>query len=124
MAYKAYKYTFKLHISHNLSVSTAEQHAHTHTLKIVLYIENKKPEEFSSYDIIETTINDFLKQFEGQYLNNTPFFAKIEPTLENIGNEFYDRLKDILSVNGFDLLKLEINESPTRVFSISEKIIL
>lgn len=123
MAYKAYKYTFKLHSAHNLNPSLNEQQAHYHTFKVVLYIQNMET-SFVSYDDIEKIIEDYLTQYEGKYLNNTTTFKNINPTVENIGTVFYDNLKQIMVKHQFHLLKLEINETPTRVFSISEKIIL
>nr|WP_319488726.1 6-carboxytetrahydropterin synthase [uncultured Caproiciproducens sp.] len=123
MAYRAYKYTFKLHIAHNLNTSLSEQQAHFHTLKIVLYLE-KQGNVFASYEYIEKIIDDYLEQYKGKYLNNTVPFANSSPTVENIGTLFYNDLQSIVLTNHYDLLKLEISESPTRVFTISDKILL
>lgn len=116
---KAYKYTFKLHISHNPS-TLSKQSAHSHTIKIILYIQNAS-DKFSKYDIIEKIIEDYLGTYEEAYLNETASFQNLDPTIENIGRVFYRNLKTIVFENGFELLKLEISETPTRIFSISEK---
>ncbi|HEX3037536.1 MAG TPA: 6-carboxytetrahydropterin synthase [Oscillospiraceae bacterium] len=123
MAYRAYKYTFKLHMAHNLNTLLTEQQAHYHTLKIVLYIQNRGS-KFASFEDIERIIDDYLKQYEGRYFNNTSPFVNSSPTVENMGTVFYDHLNPIILAHNFDLLKLEISETPTRIFSISEKIIL
>jgi len=123
MAYRAYKYTFKLHAAHNLDPLLSEQQAHYHTFKIVLYINNQKS-GFVSYDDVEKIIDDYLKQYQGKYLNDTVSFKNLNQTIENIGIVFYDHLRPITLSYGFNLLKLEISETPTRIFSISEKIIL
>jgi 6-pyruvoyl-tetrahydropterin synthase len=65
-----------------------------------------------------------MKQFEGKYLNNTVSFQNVNPSVENIGTVFYDHLKSITLAHGFSLLQLEISETPTRVFRISENIII
>lgn len=122
MAFKAYKYTFKLHISHSIAAASDEQQAHNHTIKIVLYIQNREHSVFSSYDVIEKAVEDFLKEYEGKYINNTTLFQNSIPTIENIGMRFYTALKEIVLAQNFDLLKLEISETPTRIFSISEKL--
>lgn len=122
MGYRAYKYTFKLHAAHNLDASLSKDQAHFHTLKIILYVQNQG--FFEVYQDIEETIENYLKQFEGKYLNHTPPFNNFSPTIENIGTVFYDHLKQIIAACHFNLLKLEISETPTRIFSISEEIIL
>ncbi|QEY35695.1 hypothetical protein FL966_11845 [Caproiciproducens galactitolivorans] len=116
---KAYKYTFKLHISHN-PVSVSKQSAHFHTIKIILYLQNFN-NKFSKYDVIEKIIQNYFKIYEGAYLNETASFYELDPTIENIGRVFYSHLKSIVRENGFELLTLEISETPTRIFSISEK---
>ena len=122
MGYKAYKYSFKLHAAHNLDASFTKEQAHFHTLKIILYVQNQG--FFAVYQDIEEEIEKYIQQFEGKYLNHTPPFDNFSPTIENIGTVFYGQLKDIISLLHFNLLKLEISETPTRIFSISEEIIL
>ncbi|XOQ48470.1 MAG: 6-carboxy-5,6,7,8-tetrahydropterin synthase [Eubacteriales bacterium] len=116
---KAYKYTFKLHISHN-PVSVSKQSAHFHTIKIILYLQNFN-NKFSKFDVIEKIIQNYFEIYEGAYLNETASFQELDPTIENIGRVFYSHLKSIVRENGFELLTLEISETPTRIFSISEK---
>lgn len=123
MGYKAYKYTFKLHAAHNLDSSLSEQQAHFHTFEIVLYLTNSNS-AFISYEDVEKIIDDYMTQFEGKYLNNTVFFQNVNPSVENIGTVFYDHLKYITLAHGFSLLQLEISETPTRVFRVSENIII
>lgn len=116
---KAYKYTFKLHISHN-PISLSKQSAHFHTIKMILYLQNPS-DKFGKYDVIEKIIQNYLGTYEGVYLNETASFQNLDPTIENIGKVFYSHLKSIVYGNDFELLKLEISETPTRIFSISEK---
>jgi 6-pyruvoyltetrahydropterin/6-carboxytetrahydropterin synthase len=123
MGYKAYKYSFKLHSAHNLDSSLTEQQAHFHTFQIVLYLNNQNS-AFVSYEDVEKIIEDYIKQYEGKYLNDTTSFENINPSVENIGIVFYDHLKTITIAHGFHLLQLEISETPTRVFSISETIMI
>ena len=65
-------------------------------------------------------VDIYLKKYSGKYLNETLPFTEIEPTIENVGKEFYKEIKNIAINNSYILRTLEISEMPTRVYVVSE----
>lgn len=117
MGFASYKYTFRLNASHT-NVGR-DSRVHAHTFEIALYMKPDN-ESFVTYDVTEKTINSYLNGFSGKLINSIPPFDEISPTVENIGEVFFLHISDILSEAGYQLIKLEISESPHRIFSISE----
>lgn len=118
LAFESYKYTFRMNASH-ANVTKAEG-VHSHTFEICIYIRQFS-EDFATYDSVETIILDYLNPYKGMLLNNISPFDVMPPVLENLGEVFFTDITLILHQNGFNLLKLEISESPQRIYSITEK---
>lgn len=117
MGFASYKYTFRLNASHtNVGKNSF---VHSHTFEIALYMK-PDTESFVAYDVTEKAVNNYLTGFSGKVINSIPPFDEISPTVENIGEIFYVFIADILAKAGYQLIKLEISESPQRIFSISE----
>lgn len=117
MGFESYKFTFRINASHaNVNV---DEGVHSHTFEISLYIKQKS-KTFTAYDITENVIQNYLKPYSGVVLNRISPFDIISPTIENIGEEFFTEITLILTDLGYELIKLEISESPQRIFSISE----
>ena len=115
MKFKGYKYKFRLNVSHGLNIKE-----HHHTIEITLFIDNRN-KYFETVDAdVEKMVDTYLKKYSGKHLNETPPFNAIEPTIENIGKEFYKQIKEIAINNSYNLTKLEISETPTRVYIVSE----
>ena len=119
MSFRGYKYTFRLNASHSLNKNAGISDAHFHTFEIIIYI-NKQIDDFVSYVTVENKVYEYLNQFSGKFLNQTPPFDKIEPIVENIGRVFYEKIEQQLVDSHFALWKLEISETPSRIYSISE----
>lgn len=117
MGFASYKYTFRLNASHT-NVGR-DSRVHSHTFEIALYMK-PDTETFVAYDVTEKTVNNYLNGFSGEVINSIPPFDEISPTLENIGEVFFVNISEILEKAGYQLIKLEISESPHRIFSISE----
>lgn len=118
MAFESYKFTFRMNASH-ANVKTDEG-VHNHTFEISLFIKQNE-ENFVAYDVTENIIQEYLKPYSGVILNSVPPFDVISPTIENIGEEFFTEISIILANFGYQLVKLDISESPQRIFSISEE---
>jgi len=117
LGFESYKYTFRMNASH--ANFNADEGVHSHTFEISLYIKQRN-NEFAAYENTETVIQDYLKPYTAVVLNKAAPFDTISPTIENIGEEFFAGITLILSDLGYELIRLEISESPQRVFSISE----
>jgi len=114
MSFESYKYTFRLNASHSRLNS---DDTHSHTFEITLYI--RQSESFSEYRETEKRIGDYLNRYTGVLLNNTPPFDRTNPTLENMGEEFFTGISDVLSGVGYLLIRLTISESPQRIYSVN-----
>lgn len=117
MAFESYKFTFRMNASH-ANVKTDEG-VHNHTFEISLFIK-QNDDNFVAYDVTENVIQEYLKPYSGVILNSVPPFNGISPTIENIGEEFFTEITLLLANCGYQLVKLDISESPQRIFSISE----
>ncbi|MDD6794857.1 MAG: 6-pyruvoyl-tetrahydropterin synthase-related protein [Clostridiaceae bacterium] len=116
MNYEGYKHKFRINISHDNGTNSK---VHYHTIEITMYIRNTV-ESFEGYDKIESIIKKYLDKYSGKYLNEMEIFAENLPTIENIGEVFYKELKELLVKDSYELVKLEITETPTRVYVVTE----
>lgn len=114
MSFESYKYTFRLNASHS-RLNTDD--THSHTFEITLYI--RQSESFSAYHETEKRIGDYLGRYTGVLLNSVPPFDHINPTLENMGEEFSTALSEILTGVGYQLVRLTISENPQRIYSVN-----
>lgn len=121
MEYKAYKLSYYLNAQHSFNNKKGDIHSHTFSIR--LYLGHLKT-DFINYSEVEGAINGYLNLFRGRYLNDITPFDQLLPTIENLGKEFYERLKVILEQFGFELIQLDICENPLRIFSISDRLYL
>lgn len=119
---KCYKYKYYLNASHSFNYK--KEAAHSHTFVITLYIEVIHEKDFTSFMQIERFLEEYFDTYRGQYLNECGRFVSLNPTVENIGDSFYEELKAILKKKQLNLIQLEICENPIRVYAISDRIIM
>ena len=67
---------------------------------------------------------EYFDHFSKQYLNEMKEFQDNNPTIENMGDYFYEVLKTSLSERKMNLIQLEIGENPIRSYIISDRILL
>lgn len=118
--FEGYKLKYRLNSKHSLT--SVEKNIHPHTFEISIYIEQIQTKELVAFSTIDTIIEHFLLSYQKQYLNSIPPFDRLEPTIENMGNVFYEELKVILCKEQFNLLQLEISENPLRLYLISDRL--
>lgn len=118
--FEGYKFKYRLNAKH--SFNSDIKNIHAHTFEILLFIESKKNgKQVVSYEIDEI-VEQFLLCYQNQYLNDISPFNQLEPTIENMGDIFYEQLKAILSNKKFNLIQLEISDTPLRVYLISDRL--
>jgi len=118
--FEGYKLKYRLNARH--SFNGVKEKIHPHTFEISLYIEQIQVKTLVAYATIDKIVELFLLEYQNQYLNDVSTFIKIEPTIENIGNIFYEALKVILREEQFNLLQLEISETPLRIYLVSDRL--
>lgn len=96
--------------------SCDRQKAHCHTIELASYLQKMdgQRELFSNAEqIVITYFNRYAKQF----LNELPEFHE-GASIEQIGEVFFAELTELLQEHGMILQRLEVGETPLRVYSI------
>lgn len=120
LLFEGYKLKYRLNARH--SFNGVKEKIHPHTFEISLYIEQIQVKTLVAYATIDKLVELFLIKYQNQYLNDVSPFIQLEPTIENIGDIFYEELKKILHKEQFNLLQLEISETPLRIYLISDRL--
>ena len=122
MSLRHYKYTHRLNIVHSLNQSNLLLGKHQHTIIIeMLFVPSENTQlEFHSYDEVQDMIEQYFKHYDGRFINEIPPFNNTLPTIEAIGELFYDDLIQQTENSGFYLKQLEISEIPSRIYTINE----
>jgi 6-pyruvoyl tetrahydropterin synthase-like protein len=96
--------------------SCDRQKAHYHTVEIACYIQ-KSDSQFQRFTDIERDIHAYLNRYAKQFLNEMPEFQQ-DTSIENIGEVFFAGLTEHLWKQGITLKRLEIGETPLRLYVI------
>lgn len=121
--FEGFKFKYRLNAKHSLSIDAKS--IHPHTFEISLLIEQlQQKKESNLYSSIDRIVEKFLLHYQNQYLNDIPPFNQLEPSIENMGNRFYEELKVILNNEQLNLIQLEISETPLRVYLVSDRLMV
>lgn len=115
--YKIYRYKFYLDANHAIRIDDKLGEIHPHTWEFAIELKHKETSLVLFTDI-EIMINDILKPYQGILINQVAPFDTLNPTTENMGNYFKNYIKNKMYVLNWELLKLEISESPNRTYVI------
>jgi 6-pyruvoyltetrahydropterin/6-carboxytetrahydropterin synthase len=69
---------------------------HGHNWQVELAVSGKKLDKLgmlADFRLLKDKLNAVLEKLDHKYLNNIPYFKKINPTSENIARHIYDCLK-------------------------------
>lgn len=69
---------------------------HGHNWKIELVISKNKLDKLgmvADFRLVKDRLNMIMEKLDHKYLNNIPYFKKVNPTSENIAKYIYDCLK-------------------------------
>ncbi|RJP27629.1 MAG: 6-carboxytetrahydropterin synthase QueD [Candidatus Omnitrophota bacterium] len=82
--------------AHNLRAYYGKcEELHGHNWKVEVVIASKTLDKIGmlmDFKIIKAELNRVLDKLDHKYLNETPYFKKINPTSENIAKFIYDAL--------------------------------
>ena len=81
MLYKQYKYKFYLNMNHSVEMEGKRGAIHSRTWEIAMGIAIVQ-DEFVRFSDIEQCISGILDKYQDKYLNDTPPFNVMNPTLE------------------------------------------
>ena len=120
--HEAYSYHVTFNAMHN-PVLDDPRKMHAHTFRVGMYVIEKQ-DEHSGFLNNEKILEDYFSRYRGIRINELRIFKDIPPTLENMGEIFYEDLKKAFAENGMQLLSLEIGDSPICTYCIGEKLML
>lgn len=120
--FKVHKYKYYLNAQHCLDYQ--KERAHAHTFTFTLFFGALSIDGFYKFEVVEDIMKQYFNQFKGKYMNEIPPFDQKSPSIEYIGEVFYEKLKILFLENNFNLIQLEISETPVRVYSISDRLFL
>lgn len=69
---------------------------HGHNWKVEITVEKSKLDKIGmvvDFRLLKQALNAFLEQFDHKYLNEIPYFKKINPTSENIAEYIFEGIK-------------------------------
>ena len=114
-----YNYKFHLYINarHLVELDGVQSSIHPHTWEIGLLIKVNK-DDFLNFTFFEKALEDYLKIYDGKYLNDVESFQGLNPTVENIGKVLFEGVSHLLKDEDLILTRLEISENPTRTYII------
>ena len=113
-----YKLKFYLNAQHFITINGSKGETHPHTWEFCLIIRVPK-QGMTPFEQFEKPIEEFLKPFQNQVLNDMePFDARM-PTLENIVDVFAVDFCRIAYEFGGVLQSVEGSEGPTRGYIVT-----
>lgn len=109
-----------LNASHAIrwKAGTGQEHPHTYEINYQFQLLDSK---IIRFDQVESKIAAILNPLDGSFLNETPPFDKVNPTLENLTDYLCDQFAKQLKSLNCALKSIQISESPTRAFRIELK---
>ncbi len=117
--HEAYLYHVTFNAMHNLMPDDPRK-MHAHTFCVGIYVIEKQ-DDHPVFLNTEKMLSEYFERYKGIRINEMAPFIQVVPTLENMGNVFYEDLKSIFDKNGMQLLLLEVGDSPTSTYGIGER---
>ena len=118
MKYEQYKFKFYLNANHAIQINGRKGQIHPHTWEISI-VTLKLSDKFICFNDVETIVDQMFDQYQDKFINEIEPFNMINPTLENICEVFKDKISEILKNADWELLKIEVSETPARSYVIS-----
>lgn len=116
-------YKFNYYFSALHSMTGLDEDMHPHTFTVLLYIEPYNNDNMDLFSKVDSFLSEYFSRYTGKKLNYLPCFEKGIPTLEVIGNYFYEEIKEKLQGEVMNLIQLDICDNPLRVYSVSDRIL-
>lgn len=119
MKYSKYKYKYRFYLNANHSIIIEEKMGdiHPHTWEMTIDVI-KIIDGFVEFGVIEKEVEQILRPYQDQYINEITPFDDVNPTLENLAEFFNKKIDSRLREKGWLLTKLEVAETPSRIYII------
>lgn len=97
---------------------------HGHNWKVELTVASEKLDKTGmviDFRKLKDNLRRVLKELDHSYLNNLPYFKRVNPTSENIAQHIYKRLSPQLRTPNSGLSKVRVWESENSFATYYEK---
>jgi len=94
---------------------------HGHNWKVEVFMESEKLDKsgmVTDFKKIKKLLNEVLKKLDHTFLNDIPYFKKVNPTSENIAKYIFDKLQ--VKDKKLKLKKVTVWESDTSAASFTK----
>ncbi len=110
---RTYCFHFYLPIIHSAGPGRAP---HNHTLELAVQLK-RLSDDFVGFRQLEQNMADHIKQYANVYLNDMEAFRN-GANIEDIGDLLFQELYELLQAENAILERLEIGETPLRVYAV------
>ncbi|QOX63066.1 hypothetical protein FRZ06_06780 [Anoxybacterium hadale] len=117
LRYRQYRLKFYLNTYHYIYIDGKPGELHPHTWQMTAQAVNQK-DGIILFNEVELKIDGILERYQDQTLNDIPPFDVLNPTLENISEYFKNEFASVLNQFGWQLVRFECSETPTRAYLI------
>lgn len=118
MKFEQYEFKFYLNANHAIQINGKLGQIHPHTWEISI-VAVKLSDNFVMFGQVENLIDKMIDRYQDTLLNEIQPFDTINPTLENICEVFKDKIRTMLVDSGWELLQIEVSETPARSYVIN-----
>lgn len=115
---KYHRLKYRLCMQHSFDGTI--EHKHQHLIEIEI-VARKLLEGFMEFSSMDAMLEEIFVTYQYQYLNDFSEFEG-DTSIEHLGEVFYFRVKDALERNHWRLARLEISETPLRIYGMTEEI--
>ena len=115
-----YRLKYYIHASHAVRWNDGIGEAHSHSWEITLEFQSTN-DEMIVFEDIEALLGDIFSVYSGAFLNEIEPFNAINPTLENVGKEFFKLVEKKIKPIYAKLIRLEVGESPMRFYYVTRE---
>jgi 6-pyruvoyl tetrahydropterin synthase-like protein len=119
LGFKGYKLKHKLLILRSFQDQADPTSVYAKTFEITLFVSTART-SIVRFDEMELAITNTLRKYSEKNLDQVSPFDKMESSLENMGNVFYQLIKQNLARIDMSLEMLEISESPIMTYIVNE----
>lgn len=121
--HRQYRLKFYLNTYHFIYINGNPGELHPHTWQMMAQAVNQK-DGLILFNEVEQRIDAVLDRFQDKTLNDMEPFDVLNPTLENISEYFKNEFAAVLNQFGWQLIRFECSETPTRAYLIDQSDLL
>lgn len=119
------RHEFSFNASHSSFGAGAGSHHHTFLVTCFFECYGNSEEERRAVEMnAESWIGAFIKGFDGQFLDDLVYFGGAYPSVELMGDMFFETIRAELKKKNAILCELDISDSPTTYYQVSDRIML